>query len=428
VCVEATDQCCAPASCGPSDCGEIADGCGGSIDCGTCPDTTPPTASVGSPANGATVSGTITISATASDDVGVTQVQFFVDGVPLSTDTTAPYSASWNTTTAVDGAHSLTAQAADAAGNLGSSAAVNMTVDNTGPAVTINSPAAGATVSATVAITADASDSSGVTQVRFFVDGVLLSTDTTAPYSASWDTTASSDGAHALTAQATDSVGNVGLSGPVNVTVDNADVTPPTVGITSPSGGATVSGTITISATASDDVGVTQVQFFVDGVLLSTDTTAPYSTAWDTTSAADGARSLTAQAADAAGNTGSSAAVNVTVDNAPPPPLELSLSVSNVPASIERGDEFTATATVTNTGGATATGLTVTVSWSPGQLLRLRSGSNPQSIGSVAPGSSSSVSWVLRGDNEGSGTTTFTLEDGSGAAVDVVTQPMTVIK
>jgi|GEM_PF-1516675 len=393
------------------------------------PDTTPPTASVSGPADGTTVRGSITISATASDDVGVTQVQFLVDGVLLSTDTTAPYGASWNTTSAADGAHSLTAEGSDAAGNTGTSVTVDVTVDNTGPTVNVTSPAGGATVSATLTIIANASDPSGVTQVQFFVDGALLSTDTTAPYSASWDTTAAAAGAHSLTAEATDSVGNVGLSGSVNVTVDNADVTPPTAGITSPSGGATVSSTITISATASDNVGVTQVQFFADGVLLSTDTTAPYSASWDTITTAAGAHSLTVQVSDAAGNTGTSVTVNVTVDNSAPPAPELNFSASGVPASIDRGDEFTTTATVTNTGGATATGLPVTVTWSPGQILRLENPRNPtQSVGSVAPGSSSSVSWLIRGDKEGSGTITFTLEDSGGSTVDVVTQSITVIK
>ena len=393
------------------------------------PDTTPPTTSITGPAVGATVSASITISATASDDVGVTQVQFFVDGVLLSTDTTGPYSASWNTTSALDGAHSLAAEASDAAGNSATSAAVNVTVDNIAPAVNITSPAAGATVSATVTITADASDSSGVTQVQFFVDGALLSSDSTAPYSASWDTTATANGAHSLSAQATDGQGSVGASETVNVTVSNVDAMPPTVNITSPTNGATVGGTITISAAASDNEVVTQVQFFVDGVLLSMDMTAPYSASWNTTPAADGVHSLTAEASDAAGNTGTSAVINVTVDNSTPPAPELSLSLSGVPASIDRGDEFTATATVTNTGAPTATGLTVTVSWSPGQMLRLENPQNPtQSVGSVAPGSSSSVSWLFRGDKEGSGTITFTLEDSGGATVDAVTQSITVIK
>ena len=146
-------------------------------------------------------------------------------------------------------------------------------VDATPPTVSITSPAGGATVSGTIAISATASDNEGVTQVQFFVDGALLSTDTTAPYSASWDTTAAPNGAHSLTAEATDGQGNLGTSATVNVTVNNPDITPPTASITSPANGATVSGTITISATASDNEGVTQVQFFVDGVLLSTDTT-----------------------------------------------------------------------------------------------------------------------------------------------------------
>ena len=391
-------------------------------------DNTGPAVSVTSPANGSTVTGLVTISADASDSAGVTQVQFFVDGVLLATDTTAPYSASWDATAASDGAHSLTAEATDSVGNVGLSGPVSVTVDNTAPAVNITSPAAGATVSATVTITADASDSSGVTQVQFFVDGALLSSDSTAPYSASWDTTATANGAHSLSAQATDGQGNVGASETVNVTVSNVDATPPTVNITSPTNGATVGGTITISAAASDNEVVTQVQFLVDGVLLSMDMTAPYSASWDTTPAADGVHSLTAEASDAAGNTGTSAVINVTVDNSTPPAPELSLSLSGVPASIDRGDEFTARSTVTNTGAATATGLTVTVSWSPGQMLRLENPTPSQSVGSVATGSSSNVSWLFRGDKEGSGTITVTLEDSGGATVDVITQSITVIK
>ena len=64
------------------------------------PDTTAPTVSLTAPANGATVSGTVTLTATASDNVGVAGVQFLVDGNPLGAeDTTSPYSVSWNTTT-----------------------------------------------------------------------------------------------------------------------------------------------------------------------------------------------------------------------------------------------------------------------------------------------------------------------------------------
>ena len=97
-------------------------------------DASPPTVAITSPASGATVSGTITVTASASDNVGVAGVQFRVDGISSGAEaTTAPYSISWNTATAANGSHTLTAVARDAAGNLGTSAPVTVTVSNTAP-------------------------------------------------------------------------------------------------------------------------------------------------------------------------------------------------------------------------------------------------------------------------------------------------------
>src|SRR5437899_5078080 len=98
------------------------------------------------------------------------------------------------------------------------------------------------------------------------------------------------------------------------------DTTPPTVSMIAPANGATVSGTaVTVSASASDNVGVAGVQFKLDGVNLGAeDTVAPYSVSWNTTLAASGTHNLTAVARDAAGNTATAAAVGVTVDNTPP--------------------------------------------------------------------------------------------------------------
>src|SRR5205085_9744055 len=94
-------------------------------------DPSPSTAVFRSPASGATVSGTVTVSANASDNVGVTSVQFTLDGVNLgAADTTAPYAMSWDTTTATAGTHTLTAVARDAAGNMTTSATVTVTVSN----------------------------------------------------------------------------------------------------------------------------------------------------------------------------------------------------------------------------------------------------------------------------------------------------------
>jgi hypothetical protein len=76
------------------------------------------------------------------------------------------------------------------------------------------------------------------------------------------------------------------------------------------------SGSITLAASASDDVGVTRVEFYVDGVLEGSDTSAPYSLALDSTTLADGSHSLVAKAYDAAGNVGSSSAVAFSISNA----------------------------------------------------------------------------------------------------------------
>ncbi len=95
--------------------------------------------------------------------------------------------------------------------------------------------------------------------------------------------------------------------------LDNLDGVAPTAAITTPTNGATVSGTVAIAANASDDIGLDHVEFLLDGALLGSDATAPYAYSWNSATASNGAHALQARAIDLAGNTGSSAAVNVTV-------------------------------------------------------------------------------------------------------------------
>jgi len=206
-----------------------ADGLYGRIDLGaTAPDIVAPNGvALTAPAAG-NVTGTVTVSANAADNVGVTQVEFFAGTTSIGVDTTAPYSVDWNTTTVANGNVSLTAVAHDAAGNTTTSAAVVVSVsnvappvDNTPPTVALTAPAAG-NVSGTVAVTANAADNVGVTQVEFFAGATSLGVDTTAPYSVSWNTTATANGAVALTAVAKDAAGNSTTSAAVNVTVSNA--------------------------------------------------------------------------------------------------------------------------------------------------------------------------------------------------------------
>jgi hypothetical protein len=209
---------------------------------GATPDTTPPTTSITSPANAATVSGTVSVTATASDNVGVTKVEFYLDNALQSTTTVSPYSWSWNTTTAANGAHTLTSKAYDAAANAGTSAVVNVTVSNappdtTPPTTSITAPAAGAVVSGTTAVSASASDNVAVTKVEFYLDNVLQSTDTTAPYDWSWDTTTAANGSHSLTSKAYDAANNSATSAAIAVTVSNVSdyslsLTPASVTVT----------------------------------------------------------------------------------------------------------------------------------------------------------------------------------------------------
>jgi len=110
---------------------------------------------------------------------------------------------------------------------------------------------------------------------------------------------------------------------PKSFTIDDVgggggDVTPPVTSITAPLNGATVSGTTSVTASATDNVGVTKVEFYLDGALKSTDTTSPYSWSWDTTTATNGSHSLTSKAYDAALNVGTSTTVTVTVSNGVP--------------------------------------------------------------------------------------------------------------
>ncbi|HYH96700.1 M20/M25/M40 family metallo-hydrolase [Hyalangium sp.] len=100
-----------------------------------------------------------------------------------------------------------------------------------------------------------------------------------------------------------------------SVSGGSSDTTPPMAAITAPAAGSTVTGAATIAVSASDDVAVSRVEFFVDGALKGSDTTSPYSYAWATTTSANGSRVLVAKAYDAAGNVGTSASVTVTVNN-----------------------------------------------------------------------------------------------------------------
>ncbi len=94
-----------------------------------------------------------------------------------------------------------------------------------------------------------------------------------------------------------------------------SDTKPPTTALTAPAAGTTLTGTVTLAANATDDVGVTKVEFYAGSTLLGSDSSAPYSLAWDSGTVSNGTYALTTKAYDAAGNVGTSAAISVTVSN-----------------------------------------------------------------------------------------------------------------
>src|SRR5206468_2891088 len=224
----------------------------------------------------------------------------------------APYSISWNTTGAANSAHTLTAVARDAAGNTATSSAVSVTVANPILTSIVLSPST-ATVGmgSSQQFTAVAKDQNG--NAMSGVSFAFSSTNTTV---ASVNSSGMAQGLWPGSAGIVASSGSI-TSNTATLTV--VDMTPPTVAITAPANGATVAGAVTVSATASDNVGVVGVQFKLDGANLGAEVTAaPYAFLWNTTGATNGSHSVTAVARDAAGNTAATAAVSVTVDNAPP--------------------------------------------------------------------------------------------------------------
>jgi peptidoglycan/xylan/chitin deacetylase (PgdA/CDA1 family) len=196
----------------------------------------PPTVQVTAPAANAVVSGTQTITATATDSNGIKNVQFKLDGANLGTaDTTAPYSVSWNTKTTTNASHILSAVVTNTANVVATAANVTVTVNNpTAPTVSISAPVAGSTVSgATVPVNATASaDTIGV---QFKLDNANLGAeDTTAPYSVNLNTTTLTNASHSLTAVARNAAALSTTSAAVAVTVNNPVVTPPTPPTTPP--------------------------------------------------------------------------------------------------------------------------------------------------------------------------------------------------
>ena len=225
---------------------------------------------------------------------------------------------------------------------------------NQPPAVSVTAPAANSqyTTGASIVVNATATDPEGaMLSVDFYANQTPIGSDTTAPYSATFAATTA--GNYSLTAVAHDAAGNSTTSAGVPVTVQSPANQVPTVSLTSPSAGAqfAAGATINLAANASDPENqLAKVEFFRDGTLIGTDTTAPYSFSW--TNVAAGTYSLTAKAYDNAGGIGTSTAVGVTVGTSTGG-LPAGQTSQDVGAPSVRGSATYSSGLYTITGGGT---------------------------------------------------------------------------
>ena len=221
--------------------------------------------------------------------------------------------------------------------------------DTIPPSVSITLPANGVVVSGRTSISVAASDNLKVAKVELYIDNKLYTFSEFSPYNFIWDTTKALNGSHSLLAKAYDMAGNIATSSTVAVTVQN-DTTAPTVSITNPVNGAAVSGAVTISADAVDNVGVTRVAFLVDGGSIGTDTSAPYAVFWDTTIYPHNSlHTILANALDTSGNQASSSAVLVTVLDVIPPNISITNPING--STVPKNSTVTITANASDISG-----------------------------------------------------------------------------
>lgn len=202
-------------------------------------------------------------------------------------------------------------------------AAGNGKPDRIAPSVSIAQPTEGASLAGTISVSGSATDNVKVAAVDVSIDGgTYRRASGTTKWTIALDTTTSGDGVHSIAARATDPAGNKSVTS-VSVAFANhpVDSHPPTVAITLPSSGATVTGAMSVTGTASDDVGVARVEIRVDsGSFRVADGVADWAYLLDSTSYADGNHTVAARATDASGNLSTTTEV-INVQNAVAPPL-----------------------------------------------------------------------------------------------------------
>ena len=276
-----------------------------------------PVVSITSPANGAQVKGTVTVTVSATSSSTISYVALYFDSTSVGNKTASPYTFTLNTLSYADGQHNLRAVAGDQYGRAGE-IQITITVNNTGgaaavPVVSISAPSNGATLSGTITITASVTSSKTVSSVSVRLDGAVIFTKTSSPYSWSLNTGSYADGAHVLNVTATDSAGKIGYQ-QMTVYFSNAA---PAVSISSITPGQTLFGKVWVNATATASSSIASIEVLVDGAQVYSSTSSPIAWLLDTDKFIDGKHFINVTAKDANGKIGLDSR-SILVDNSAP--------------------------------------------------------------------------------------------------------------
>ncbi len=285
-----------------------------------------PTAVITEPASGQTISGNVLVETLVNDNLEIDKVEFYINSQLVYIDSTAPdYNYLWNTDSLPDDEnYVISIIAYDEVGNEGPSTAITVHLDNydnINPSGLIMYPYAGQILSGQQTISIFAEDNTSIDSVDFFINNALVYTDFVEPYEYDWNTEIEfEDANHIIGSIVTDMAGNQFEIPSISVFVNNIpnDNVPPTISISNPVSGQTVSGTINFTVNVDDNVGIAQVEFFIDGYSFGVVTEEPYSYLWDTSSnigAHGNEHALSAIVMDTAGNTSFSQPILVIVDN-----------------------------------------------------------------------------------------------------------------
>lgn len=277
------------------------------------PDEVAPIVNIIYPVSGQAVSGTIKVSVGASDETELKEINLFIDGERVISGSGPILEYLWNTAPIADNRnHNLYATAADKSDNYGFSGSVTVLVvpgsfpDTLAPVISILYPITGTVVVDTVNVVSQVYDDNQIDKVEYFVDGLLAHTTSLVPYNYQWIVSGYENGSsHSIFARAFDLNQNNSVSNLVTVTVQNTDITPPTLLIIHPAAGSIFTGgdTVSVVADAQDNMGIQRVEFYIDGELKLTDTSRPYRYLWDTSGYGDGrVHTIYVKAYDFAGN------------------------------------------------------------------------------------------------------------------------------